>query len=63
MKIKIVYKIILTVILTLAFIIGGYNLLFADYTILKRVILIATLLLIGLQTLINWSDIYKFYKK
>ncbi len=33
MKIKIVYNIILTILLTLAFILGGYTILFTDYTL------------------------------
>ena len=62
MKSKETYKFIFTIMLSLAFIIAGYNLFFSDYTMIKRITILVTLLLIGIQLLINWSDLYNKYK-
>ncbi|KRN72983.1 hypothetical protein IV76_GL002089 [Carnobacterium maltaromaticum] len=48
--------------LSLAFIIAGYNLFFSDYTTIKRIIILVTTALIGIQVLVNWFDLYNKYK-
>ncbi|MEK4153207.1 hypothetical protein [Carnobacterium sp. FSL E2-0243] len=62
MEFKEICKIIFTLMLSLAFIIAGYNLFFSDYTTTKRIIILVTTALIGIQVLVNWFDLYNKYK-